>query len=153
MILAACTTIVSANCPERVSIRHAVNDHSAYEGGLRVDSWLWRTRFYKTRGNAAEAVKGGAVHVNGARVKSSRLIKPPDTLQLTHPGGRYVLTVIGIPRRRGPAPEAQACYRVDEHVEPERRRPSLDHPGLESVGPDKRPDKKSRRRLRQLKGR
>ncbi|MBT8441384.1 MAG: RNA-binding S4 domain-containing protein [Gammaproteobacteria bacterium] len=130
-----------------------MNDDSAHEDGLRIDSWLWRTRFYKTRGRAAEAVKGGAVHVNGVRVKSSRLIKPTDTLQLTHPGGRFVLTVIELPRRRGPASEAQACYRVDEHEEATRRRSSRDRTGLESVGPDKRPDKKSRRQLLRLKRR
>ncbi|MFW2404480.1 MAG: RNA-binding S4 domain-containing protein [Gammaproteobacteria bacterium] len=130
-----------------------MNDGTGHEQGLRVDSWLWRTRFYRSRGKAAEAVKGGAVHVNGARVKSSRLVKPPDTLELTHAGGRYVLTVTDIPRRRGPAAEVSACYRVESHIEPQRRRPSPGHPGLESIGPDKRPDKKSRRRLRQLKGR
>lgn len=130
-----------------------MTDRSVHEGGLRLDSWLWRTRFYKTRGKAAEAIKGGAVHVNGSRVKSARLIRPPDTLQLTHPAGRYVLTVVDIPGRRGPAAEARACYRVEEHVAPLRRRPSMSQPGLDSVAPDRRPDKKSRRRLRQLKGR
>ena len=114
---------------------------------LRIDNWLWFARFYKSRGLATQAVKGGAVHVNGARVRSSRRLRVNDTLQMTHPGGRFVITVLDIPSRRGPATEASACYRIEEHVRPEVRRKKA------SAGISTRPDKKGRRQLRKLKGR
>ena len=128
----------------------AVNVLSA---GLRLDSWLWRARFYKTRGKAAAAIKGGAVHVNGARARTSRRVRLADQLQMTHPGGRYAITILGIPSRRGSAPEASACYRIDEHVEPEARRASISDPTASHAAPTRRPDKQARRQLRQLKGR
>ena len=39
---------------------------------MRLDKWLWTARLFKTRGLAAEAVKGGRVHVNGVAAKASR---------------------------------------------------------------------------------
>ena len=35
------------------------------DGRVRVDNWLWATRFFKTRAAATEAVLGGRVRVNG----------------------------------------------------------------------------------------
>lgn len=118
---------------------------------LRIDSWLWRTRFYKTRGLAATAVKSGRVQLNGSRVRSSRLVKVDDALHISHQRGNYRLTVTGMPSRRGPAAEVESCYRLDEFVETGRRRsagPDAAHPGALT----RRPDKKERRKLRAIKG-
>ena len=49
-------------------------------GGLRIDKWLWCTRFFKTRSVAQAAVEGGHVQVNGDRIKASRLVKVGDRL-------------------------------------------------------------------------
>ena len=119
---------------------------------LRIDSWLWRTRFYKTRGLASVAVKGGRVRINDGRVKSSRLVKVTDVLQITHPQGNYQLTVLGIPQRRGPVAEAESCYRIDEFVETNKRRGSARRNVQDPGSSARRPDKKGRRELRALKG-
>jgi ribosome-associated heat shock protein Hsp15 len=119
---------------------------------LRIDSWLWRTRFYKTRGLAATAVKGGRVHVNGKRVKNSQLLRAADVLQITHPQGDYRLTVLSIPQRRGPAAEVEGCYRIDQLLVNEARRRTSRRIAQASGAPAKRPDKQARRQLRQLKG-
>ena len=119
---------------------------------LRVDSWLWRTRFYKTRGLAAAAVKGGRVHVNGKRVKNSRLVKAADVLQITHRRGDYHLTVLGIPERRGPVVEVESCYRIDHLLADDARRRKSRLVAQDSGSPLKRPDKQGRRKLRALKG-
>lgn len=119
---------------------------------LRIDSWLWRTRFYKTRGLAATEVKGGRVHVNGKRVKNSQLIRATDVLQIAHPSGNYQLTVLSIPQRRGPVVEVASCYRVDEVLVSEARRRASRSSAQASGAPNARPDKQARRKLRQLKG-
>lgn len=119
---------------------------------LRIDSWLWRTRFYKTRGVAATAVKSGQVHVNGKRVKCSRLVKVSDVLQIRHQRGGYQLTVLSIPERRGPVIEVESCYRIDQLLNDDARRRKTRLIGQESGAPAKRPDKQSRRKLRALKG-
>ncbi len=43
--------------------------------GVRIDKFLWAVRIYKTRSIAAEACKKGKVTINDMPVKSSRLIK------------------------------------------------------------------------------
>ena len=41
---------------------------------VRIDKWLWAARFFKTRSVATDAVVGGRVHLNDARVKPSKEI-------------------------------------------------------------------------------
>ncbi len=78
---------------------------------LRIDKWLWQTRFFKTRTMAAEIVQKGRVRVDSQRItKPGRNIAPGNVL--TFPQGRHVrvIRVLGMPARRGPAAEAQALY-------------------------------------------
>lgn len=77
----------------------------------RLDSWLWVARFFKTRSLARRAVTGGHVSVNGANAKPARTIGPGDRLVITNPGGRFVIDVLALASRRGPAPEARELYR------------------------------------------
>ena len=67
---------------------------------MRVDKWLWTARLFKTRGLAAEAVRGGRVHVNGVAVKPSREVKVGDELEVTT--GHLRRTVIVPTRNRRP---------------------------------------------------
>jgi ribosome-associated heat shock protein Hsp15 len=80
------------------------------ETGVRVDRWLWAARLAKTRSLAAEAVKGGRVQVNGARVKPSREVGPGDELEVTIGQVRRTVVVRGVAERRGPAKEAALLY-------------------------------------------
>lgn len=81
----------------------------------RIDVWLWRARFAKTRSLAAAMVERGAVRLthNGVQTrldKPSRSVHPGDGLVFAL-GGRLVdLTVTALGDRRGPAAEAQALY-------------------------------------------
>ncbi|MBK7902230.1 MAG: RNA-binding protein [Proteobacteria bacterium] len=145
------------NDPSR---RHGADDSPDAPGGtggsggsLRVDKWLWCTRFFKTRGLAQEAVDGGHVQIGGDRVKASRMLKPGDRLQVTREREQYIVDVVSIPVRRGPAAEARQHYRETPESEAGRvRLRELNRlAGPVSSG---RPDKRERRDLmRIVKGR
>ena len=88
----------------------------------RLDRWLWHTRFYKTRGLASAAIKGGKVHLNAERVKPAHRVRIGDRLSLSLQGIVGEFEVLGLPRRRGPAPEgARATTRASARETPPRR--------------------------------
>lgn len=79
-------------------------------GDVRVDKWLWAARFFKTRALAAQAVAGGKVKVNGERTKAAKTIRVGDELQIHIGPYQYVVQVLGLSTRRGPAKEAALLY-------------------------------------------
>lgn len=121
------------------------------DDALRLDRWLWFTRFYKTRVAASDAVRGGHVRVNGVRARSSLKVSPGDRIELVRQKLSYDLTVVDLPSRRGPAPEAQACYEesADSVARRERQLANLKSDRLQMPVTRGRPDKHTRRRLRQ----
>ena len=81
----------------------------------RVDVWLWRARFFKTRAMAARFVDESRVRLirpaGETRLdKPSRTVRPGDGLVFAV-GGRVVsVRVEDCGERRGPASEARALY-------------------------------------------
>jgi ribosome-associated heat shock protein Hsp15 len=120
---------------------------------VRIDKWLWAARFFKTRSLATEAVTGGKVHVNDARVKPARELHVGDTVEVTIGGLRRTVVVQGLAERRGPAAAAQALYEeTPESIE--RREQYLTERRLaRPLGSDlgTRPTKLDRRRLDALR--
>lgn len=118
---------------------------------LRLDRWLWFTRFYKTRSAASAAVQGGHVRLNGERVRTSSRVAVGDRVRLVRNQLTYELIVADIPSRRGPAPEAQACYREsDESIAArERHVAELKTDRQQMATTPGRPDKHTRRQLRE----
>lgn len=45
---------------------------------MRLDSWLWSVRIFKTRSNSSDAIKGGHVTVNGQPCKPAREVRAGD---------------------------------------------------------------------------
>ncbi|MBI1359887.1 MAG: RNA-binding S4 domain-containing protein [Alphaproteobacteria bacterium] len=82
---------------------------------MRLDVWLWRARFFKTRTSASEEIE-----THGARIerdgqvrridKPSTTVASGDLVSFTNAGGPHLLRVLDLPARRGPAPEAALCY-------------------------------------------
>ncbi|MCW2991389.1 MAG: RNA-binding protein, partial [Solirubrobacterales bacterium] len=77
---------------------------------MRIDRWLWAARLAKTRPLAAEAVKGGRVHVNGQAAKPSKEVRVGDVVEITTGPVPRVVEVRALAERRGPAAEAALLY-------------------------------------------
>jgi ribosome-associated heat shock protein Hsp15 len=118
---------------------------------MRIDKWLWFTRFYKTRGLAASAVSGGHVRIDEARAKAASRVSVGSRIALVRDQLRFNLVVTAIPTRRGPAAEARLCYSEDEASVAARKRMLADirSDRLRMPRTDGRPDKRTRRKLRQ----
>jgi ribosome-associated heat shock protein Hsp15 len=85
------------------------------DGTCRIDVWLWRARFFKTRTLAAKIVEDGRVRLvrsgQESRLdKASRSVKPGDQLIFALSGRLFDIRIAALGERRGPAPEARALY-------------------------------------------
>jgi ribosome-associated heat shock protein Hsp15 len=120
---------------------------------VRVDRWLWAARFFKTRGAATEAVVGGHVQVNGARVKPAREVVAGDRLEIRRAQQRWTVIVKGVADRRGPASVAATLYEETPESAEERRRHADERRLARPLGADlsERPTKRDRRRLEALR--
>ena len=79
---------------------------------MRVDKYLWSTRYFKTRSIATQACRKGAVRVNDEIVKPSREVYPGDNLTVRKDQVNYTLRVIEVPKSRV-GPKLVDLYRVD----------------------------------------
>jgi ribosome-associated heat shock protein Hsp15 len=113
---------------------------------MRVDKWLWTARLFKTRALAAQAVKGGRVHVDGAAVKPSREVWPGDELAVTTGLVRRTVIVRGAAERRVSAAEAAKLYDETEQSITERERHAELRRLAGPVDVGGRPTKRDRRR-------
>ncbi|MEZ4859384.1 MAG: RNA-binding S4 domain-containing protein [Flavobacteriaceae bacterium] len=79
---------------------------------MRVDKYLWCTRYFKTRNIATQVCKKGAVKVNKDVVKPSREVYPGDTVSVRKDQINYSLEVLDIPENRVSA-KLVDLYRTD----------------------------------------
>lgn len=97
-------------------VNDPVNDPGG-EAACRIDVWLWRARFFRSRGLAAGFVEAGRVRLGRpgqgeTRLdKASRLVRPGDRLLFVLGGRVSELVVESCGLRRGPAAEARTLYR------------------------------------------
>ncbi len=123
------------------------------QGRVRLDKWLWAARFFKTRRLATEAIAGGHVHLDGQRVKPSRPVRVGDRLEIRKGEVRFEIDVLALSERRGPASEAAKLYReTPESLARREREREARRLAARAPAPVRRPDKRDRRRLRDVKG-
>jgi ribosome-associated heat shock protein Hsp15 len=120
---------------------------------VRLDKWLWAARFFKTRALATEAVLGGHVHLNGARVKPAKEVRAGDRLELRIGTDTWVVSVLALADRRGPASVAATLYEETAESREARERQRLERRAASPLGADlgRRPTKQDRRRLEALR--
>ena len=87
------------------------------EDACRIDVWLWRARFFKTRSLAARVVEDGGVRLTRGDARSSvdkpsRAVRCGDVLTFAQGPKWIVVRVEALGERRGPAVEARALYNV-----------------------------------------
>jgi len=117
---------------------------------LRIDRWLFYSRFFKTRVLSTAAVSGGHVKINGERATPGSRVKCGDKIELVRDRLPFSLAVLEIPGRRGPAAEARCCYVEDAETIRQReiQKASLRQDRMLMPKTEGRPDKHTRRKLR-----
>lgn len=119
---------------------------------VRVDKWLWAARFFKTRSAATDAVLGGRVHLNDARVKPAKEVRAGDTLGLRIGQLQWTLVVRDVADKRGSATVARSLYDETADSIAARERRSAELKLSRPLGADlgARPTKQDRRRIEDL---
>jgi ribosome-associated heat shock protein Hsp15 len=119
---------------------------------VRLDVWLWATRFFKTRVLAKKAIESGHVRVDGNEGRPSTAVRTGQRMHIERGEEKFDVDVVDLLTRRASAPVARACYRetpesiaAREQAAEQRR---LQRDGYER--PPSKPDKRARRLIRAL---
>ena len=123
--------------------------------GVRIDSWLWAARFFKTRTLAKRACELGRIVSNGQTAKAAREVRVGDMLRISNEGGDFEVEVLALSEVRGPAPVAQTLYRETEQSRELRAKVAAEHKAMREFEtlPQGRPSKRDRRHIIQFRGR
>ena len=70
---------------------------------IRLDKYLWAVRVFKTRSDAAEAIRNNRVMVNDGYCKPSREVKIGDEISVKRMPVVYRYKVVGLVSNRQPA--------------------------------------------------
>jgi ribosome-associated heat shock protein Hsp15 len=121
---------------------------AAPQAAVRVDSWLWAVRVYKTRSQATAACRAGHVRVADERVKASQAVRPGDEVRVRVAGAERILVVRRtLVKRVGPAVAAEAMTDLTPPPPPRDAAPG-------TVVRDRgagRPTKRDRREIERLR--
>lgn len=120
---------------------------------IRLDKWLWASRFFKTRTLSQDNIELGRVRVNGQRVKPSKDVKIGDKVEVFRGNERFIVIIKALSAKRGSASVAAGLYEETTDSLQMRERiketmklipiPGADHKG--------RPTKREGRKLREFK--
>ncbi|GAA3863882.1 hypothetical protein GCM10022381_04770 [Leifsonia kafniensis] len=116
---------------------------------VRVDSWTWAVRLFKTRSLATAACRAGHVRVNGDRAKAAQSVKVGDEVRVRSAGFDTIVVVTRIVAKRVGAAVAVECYTDLTPPPPPREEVALLPIRDRGTG---RPTKRERRELEELRG-
>jgi ribosome-associated heat shock protein Hsp15 len=79
--------------------------------GMRIDRFLWFVRLAKTRSAAQAIAEKGRLRIDGRAIDRAHCpVRIGNVLTFAANDRVRVIRIEALPVRRGPAPEAQACY-------------------------------------------
>lgn len=118
-------------------------------GSVRVDSWTWSVRLFKTRSAAASACRAGHVRVDGVTAKPSTLVTIGAEVRVRAHGTEKIVEVTQLMNKRVGAPIAATAY-IDHSPPPPPKEVLAALPRRDRGAG--RPTKKERRELDRLRG-
>ena len=129
-----------------------MNELSSPPAAVRLDVWLWASRFFRTRSLAKQAIENGKVDICGQRPKAARSVRVGEQLHIRRADEVFEIVVKALGEVSGPAVLAQQMYEESEasmqrraQVRAQRK---LGHDGYRA--PEQRPNKRARRLLMAL---
>lgn len=117
------------------------------EPSVRVDSWLWAVRVYKTRSAATTACRAGHVRIGGEKAKAAQAVRVGDELRVRIAGFDRILVVRQLLTKRVGAPVAALA--AEDRTPPREPVAQL---AVRDRGAG-RPTKRERREIDRLRGR
>ncbi|HFE37355.1 MAG TPA: hypothetical protein ENK06_02900 [Gammaproteobacteria bacterium] len=122
------------------------------DDSVRLDKWLWAARFYKTRSLATEAISGGKIRFNGARVKPSKKVTIGAELEISKGSVEFVVIVLAIADKRGSARIAQTLYEeTEDSIKQREVQQALRKNAMATIHTEGKPNKKDRRLIHRFK--
>ena len=114
---------------------------------IRLDTWLWYARFYKSRSLSSKAILGGKLRINSNKItKPATKVKTNDVLTVNYVNEIRIIQIQSLGSRRGPASEAQSLYidLTENKIGSSNVKSTIEKSKKDS---NKRPTKKDRRLL------
>ena len=114
---------------------------------IRLDTWLWYARFYKSRSLSSKAILSGKLRINSNKItKPATKVKTNDVLTLNYINEIRIIQIQSLGSRRGPASEAQSLYidLTEDRIGSSNVKSKIEKSTKAS---NKRPTKKDRRLL------
>lgn len=118
---------------------------------IRIDKWLWAARFFKTRSLAKQAIDGGKVHFNGARIKPSKDVEVGMQLVIRQGWDEKIIDILAVSNQRRGAPEAAMLYRETPQSEQARALKAEQRKATGGLHSDSKPTGKQRRQIHRFK--
>ena len=115
---------------------------------MRIDKFLWATRFFKSRSLAAISCKKGNIKLNGIKAKASKEVYISDEILVRKNQIFYNIMVIDLPNNRISNKKISNYYKKIETQEmKEKKNLIVANKILKTPKSEKKPTKKNRREL------
>ncbi len=115
---------------------------------MRIDKFLWATRFFKSRSLAAISCKKGNIKLNGIKAKASKEVYISDEILVRKNQIFYNIMIIDLPNNRISNKKISNYYKNIETQEmKEKKNLIVANKILKTPKSDRKPTKKNRREL------